>query len=92
MPAAAIIALLALFTLVQIGDVITTAIVLGRGGRELNPVMAWAMRTIGLNATLAVKLLIAAGIGVFAALEAPIALIPLCAIGVFVVIHNWRQI
>jgi hypothetical protein len=50
------LALLILVIALQIVDVVTTVIILRRGGRELNPVLNWLMGKVGvLNALLAVK-------------------------------------
>lgn len=37
-----------LFAALQAADVALTALVLRKGGRELNPIMAWFMRKLGL--------------------------------------------
>jgi hypothetical protein len=41
------LALLAFVILLQVVDIVTTLVILDRGGRELNPVLAWLFNRLG---------------------------------------------
>lgn len=49
-----IVALLFVFILLQISDCLTTVCLLKGGGREANPILAWAFDKIGIATTLIV--------------------------------------
>lgn len=49
-----IVALLFVFILLQIADCLTTIYLLKGGGREVNPILAWAFDKVGIATTLVV--------------------------------------
>lgn len=87
--------LLALLLLLQYGDIWTTYRLLEKGGRELNPVVAWPIRRFGiLRGLLVVKLPLCAALIVttFVGLMPAWVLTGLCALYVIVVTHNLLQL
>lgn len=89
------IALLALLLALQVADGRTTYLVLSRGGRELNPLMRYAIEKLGL----ARALIIVKGVIACVLVEATAlgymptwALAGLCALYLGVVGHNAWQI
>jgi len=82
-----------MLVLLQLGDWYTTRTILKRGGRELNPVAAGAMRFLGVDGFLGVKTAWIALLAYFALHWGNAGLIILgagCVIYTAVVIHNWR--
>lgn len=78
--------------LLQAADIYTTTRIIGTGGREINPAMAWLMRELGVMPALVVSKCLM--------LIVVLALLPqlpmwfmtgLCVFYAFVVWHNWRQ-
>ena len=49
-----LIALLFIFILLQIVDCYTTIHILGKGGKEANPILAWLFTKIGIPETLSI--------------------------------------
>lgn len=85
--------LYALFAVLQIADALLTLRILSAGGVELNPVMRWVFRRVGVATGLAtVKLLLL--VLVFALLPwLPVWLLALaCVFYGGVVAHNWIQV
>ena len=89
------VVLFALLVTLNIVDVILTVRILGRGGRELNPVMAAAMRAIGVKPALILfksLVLIAAWYTLPGSeFSSIIIVVGLCLIYSLVVWNNWRQ-
>ena len=87
--------LLAILLLLQYGDIWTTYRLLAKGGRELNPVVAWPIRRFGvLPGLLAVKLPLCAALvaGTAAGLMPAWVLTGLCVLYIAVVAHNLLQL
>lgn len=81
--------------LLQYGDVWTTYRLLERGGRELNPIVAWPIKRLGLlPGLLAVKLPICAALiaATFAGMMPAWLLTALCALYLVVVTQNILQL
>lgn len=100
------IAPFAFYMAISIADIVTTERAIRHGAREANPVMRWLMEQIGRDGAYAVKLVVAAAIGVAAMIYVPQALAMggLMAIGTvlgvglflgsgcWVVWHNWNEV
>jgi len=84
--------LLVFLVLLQIGDVITTKIILDGGGREVNGVMRYFFNKYGVDNGLVGKVVVVVALGIFSLKYAPLALIPMCVIYVGVVGWNTYQI
>lgn len=81
----------------QVGDWWTTRTALAQGGRELNPVMAWLMCLIGVDAALIVMKALVGGYAIYLALAfdglfAVLALVMIAAVYAMIVAHNMGQI
>lgn len=89
------ITLFVLFVLMQAADVLTTYIILSRGGREVNPVVALAIEKLGLlNGLYAVKipLTVLLGYVAFTDLLPWWGLVLPCLIYVPVLVNNIREV
>jgi hypothetical protein len=84
--------LIILIGALQIGDVLTTEKILGKGGTELNPVMNWLFTKFGMHNVLVTKALLIITLAIIASVIAPIALILIAVIYVGVVAWNLNQI
>jgi hypothetical protein len=73
----------------QVGDVLTTRWLLARGGRELNPLMRWAMARAGALPALCGK---AAALTALAAWAGEFGAGVLAVISVAVLLHNYASI
>lgn len=82
---------LLVFALAQIADVITTIRALQRGGREINPLIAWLMQRLGKYGWVGVKLAGSAGGAALCLQTFPVwVLWPLAALLALVAWHNAR--
>ena len=55
-----------IFILLNLLDAITTYIVMSqKGGKELNPILRWPMRKIGMVPALVIKMVLACGLAYF---------------------------
>jgi hypothetical protein len=84
--------LLVFLVLLQIGDVVTTKIILDGGGREVNGVMRYFFNKYGVDNSLVGKVVVVVALGFFSLKYAPLALIPMCVVYVGVVGWNTYQI
>lgn len=87
--------LLAGLLLLQYGDIWTTYRLLAKGGRELNPVVAWPIKKFGLlRGLLVIKLPLCAALvaTTFAGILPAWLLTGLCALYLIVVTHNFLQL
>ena len=50
-----LVVMFAILALLQVMDGLSTQIILGRGGRELNPILRWSFDQIGFWPSIAVK-------------------------------------
>ena len=80
---------LILFAALQAVDVTLTALVLRKGGRELNPIMRWFMARLGMIPGLAVPKVIA--LGVLAAINIEWFTIAACALYAAVAAWNLKE-
>ena len=89
--------LLALIIILQLLDAWTTFRVLEQGGREMNPLLAWAMSGIGVTLALVIAKGTAIAAFIIAYLLAPATVFMVMAAGIavvyaWVVWHNWGQL
>ena len=86
--------LLIAFIALQIADGLTTYLVISKGGREKNPIVAWGMKQIGLIPALVAYKALAIGAGFvlyhFADDGGLYVLIAMVALYGWVVAQNWR--
>ena len=79
----------------QVGDLVTTLLALGRGAREANPIVAFAMRILGRVPGLSLIKLIGIGFAwLLWTVQAERELWLLAALYLWVVVHNirvWRR-
>ena len=87
--------LLALLLALQVADGRTTYLLLSRGGRELNPVVRWAINRCGLvpGLLLAKGAVALSVVGCTLAGQIPVwSLLALCALYLVVVVRNFGQL
>ena len=84
--------LVILIGILQIGDVLTTEKILGKGGTELNPIMNWLFTKFGMHNVLVTKAVLIITLAIVADTVAPVALIPIAVIYIGVVGWNLNQI
>ena len=84
--------LVILIGILQIGDVLTTEKILGKGGTELNPIMNWLFTKFGMHNVLVTKAVLIISLAIVADAVAPVALIPIAVIYIGVVGWNLNQI
>lgn len=80
--------LLAVLIILQLGDWYTTHTIISKGGKELNPVMVWAIGKVGQTAAFAIKGLLVIAIGVLAAQISALEIGALA--GVYALIVGWN--
>lgn len=85
------ILLLIYIALLQIGDVLTTEKILGNGGKELNPIMAWCFNKFGMHNTLVVKAVVVISVCVLIS-SSILALVAIAILYTGVVGWNLNQI
>lgn len=79
--------------LLQAADVYTTLRIIGNGGRELNPAMAWLMRELGALSALVVSKCLMLIVVLTLLPKLPVwFMVALIVVYVAVVWHNWRQV
>lgn len=81
---------LVILALLQVGDYDSTARIIDRGGRELNPFMAKAFEKFGMRRTLIVKGIAVVALGYFIGTQSVELLALLCAFYAVVVTRNYR--
>jgi hypothetical protein len=84
--------LLVFLVLLQIGDVITTKIILDGGGREMNGIMKYFFDKYGIDNSLVGKVVVVTACGFLALKYFAFMLIPFCLLYVGVVGWNTYQI
>ena len=84
--------LVVLISMLQIADVITTENILGKNGKELNPVMDWLFTKFGMHNVLVAKSSLVTLISIALGYTEPLALIPIVLIYFAVVGWNLNQI
>ena len=84
--------LVVLIGVLQVGDVLTTEKILGKGGTELNPIMNWLFTKFGMHNVLVTKAVLIITLAIVADTVAPVALIPLTVLYIGVVGWNLNQI
>lgn len=84
--------LLVFLVVLQIGDVITTKIILEKGGREVNGVMRYFFNKYGVDNSLAGKVVVVSACGFLSLKYFAYMLIPFCLLYVGVVGWNTYQI
>ena len=84
--------LVILIGILQIGDVLTTEKILGKGGTELNPIMNWLFTKFGMHNVLVTKAVLIITLAIVVDTVAPVALIPLTVLYIGVVGWNLNQI
>ena len=82
------LAALIVLALLQCADLYTTSTILGRGGRELNPIVAQLMKAIGIIPALIVK---GIGVVVLGWWGGTLATAVLIAAYIITVAFNWRS-
>lgn len=88
LPAGAVWPLFVVYVLLQVADAVLTLRVLKAGGREVNPIVNWAMRD---NPERGLAVTKTAAVGLYVPLaETLLALVMLTGY-LAVVIHNWKQ-
>lgn len=89
--------LLILVIVLQLLDGWTTYRILSTGGRELNPVLAWAIRKIGTTPALVVSKVGAIALAIVAYMLTSfwifvVIMVPVVIIYCHIVRNNWRQL
>jgi hypothetical protein len=84
--------LLVFLVLLQIGDVVTTKIILDKGGREINGVMRYFFNKFGVDNALVGKVVVVSAIGFLSLKYFAFMLLPFCLLYVGVVGWNTYQI
>jgi len=80
------------FTILQVLDVWTTHRILSAGGRELNPVMDWLFKRLGVLPGLIIVKTVVVALIWFYLISHPVFVAALCIFYVAVVIHNFKSI
>lgn len=82
--------LMILFIALNVADAVLTERILRKGGRELNPVMRWAMEKIGVIPALGIGKAVAVALVAVFAQEVMEAMIALCVLYAGIVANNIR--
>lgn len=77
--------------LLQVADWHTTRTILANGGRELNPLIRWAMAQVGIDAALIVKGIAVVALGYWVGMQSEDILAALVVVYVAVICHNLKS-